>query len=198
MHNNNGSKCSSGTSTKLIKSFYEWESLSTSLQQHIIEAKNSLKDGGLFNMCSSPENALRDLRRKLSSFVWTQTFRVNKTLRSKNVHSLYLFRYFIFDLCESLAQGRHSHSTPISAYRGTILHRDKVEQLHVGALVSTNSFLSSSRFPEVALSFISSDQGVDTQTNRNRNNPEQFVLFKIDIDINQSHDVVVADISNES
>lgn len=75
MHNNNGSKCSSGTSTKLIKSFYEWESLSTSLQQHIIEAKNGLKDAGLFNMCSSPENALRDLRRELGSFVWTQTFR---------------------------------------------------------------------------------------------------------------------------
>ncbi|CAF3441770.1 unnamed protein product [Rotaria sp. Silwood1] len=123
---------------------------------------------------------------------------VNKTLRSENVHALYLFRYFIFDLCESLAKARYSNSTSISVYRGTILCRDEIEQLHVGSLVSTNGFLSSSRFLEVALAFISSAEGVDMQINRNCNNSEQFVLFKIDIDINQSPDVVVADISSES
>ncbi|CAF4348858.1 unnamed protein product [Rotaria sp. Silwood2] len=258
MYNNNGSKCSNGTDTRLIKSFHEWKSLSTNLQEHVIEVKNSLKDTGLFNICNSPEKALRDLRRELGSFVWTQTFRVllvamphnsleakrqmlrecrkcyngnsfqkkkitefektyracdairwytkpcflstlvNKTLRSENVHALYLFRYFIFDLCESLAKARYSSSTPISVYRGTILHRDEVEQLRVGSLVSTNGFLSSSCFLEVALSFINSDQANDIQINRNRESSEQLVLFKIVIDINQSPDVVVADISSES
>jgi tetratricopeptide (TPR) repeat protein len=123
---------------------------------------------------------------------------VNKTLRSENVHALYIFRYFIFDLCESLAIERYSSLTPISVYRGTILRRDEVEQLRVGSLVSANGFLSSSRYLEVALSFISSDEGFGMSTSRSRNNAQQFVLFKIDIDLNQSPDVVVADISSIS
>jgi len=123
---------------------------------------------------------------------------VNKTLRSENVYALYIFRYFIFDLCESLAMTRYSHSLPILVYRGTIVRRDEVEQLRVGSLVSTNGFLSSSRFLEVALSFISSDTGIGTSSSRSRNDPQQFVLFKIDIDLNLSPDVIVADISGES
>jgi tetratricopeptide (TPR) repeat protein len=123
---------------------------------------------------------------------------VNKTLRSENVYALYIFRYFIFDLCESLAIKRYSSLTPISVYRGTILRRDEVEQLRVGSLVSTNGFLSSSRDLEVALSFISSDEGFGMSTSRSRNDPQQFVLFKIDIDLNQSPDVVGADISDVS
>ncbi|CAF3459124.1 unnamed protein product [Rotaria socialis] len=258
MNKNNGSGCSSETRVKLIKSFYEWKPLSTDLHQHIIAAKSNLKDVGLFSVCSSPETALRDLRRELGSFVWTHTFRVllvamphnsqeakrqmlkecrkfykgnpsqnkkidefektyqasnairwytepcflstlvNKNLRSENVHALYLFRYFIFDLCASLAEARYTHATPISVYRGTILRRDEVEQLRIGSLVSTNGFLSSSRCLEVALSFICSDPGVNMQISRNRNDPEQFSLFKIGIDINLSPDIVVADISNVS
>ncbi|CAF3134554.1 unnamed protein product [Rotaria socialis] len=75
MNKNNGSGCSSETRVKLIKSFYEWKPLSTDLHQHIIAAKSNLKDVGLFSVCSSPETALRDLRRELGSFVWTHTFR---------------------------------------------------------------------------------------------------------------------------
>jgi tetratricopeptide (TPR) repeat protein len=123
---------------------------------------------------------------------------VNKTLRSENVYALYIFRYFIFDLCESLAIARYSHSTPISVYRGTILRRDEVEQLRVGSLVSTNGFLSSSGLLEVALAFISSDKGIGASSSRSRNDLQQFVLFKIDIDLNLSPDVIVADISGES
>jgi tetratricopeptide (TPR) repeat protein len=123
---------------------------------------------------------------------------VNKTLRSENVHALYIFRYFIFDLCESLAIGRYTSLTPISVYRGTILRRDEVEQLRVGSLVSTNGFLSSSRYIEIALSFINFDSESGMATSRNQNDPQQFVLFKIDIDLNQSPDVIVADISGRS
>lgn len=123
---------------------------------------------------------------------------VNKTLRSKNVYALYIFRYFIFDLCECLALIRYSDLTPISVDRGTILGRNEVEQLCVGSLVSTNGFLSSSRYLQIALSFISSNQETDMTNSRSRNDPEQFVLFKIDIDLNLSPDVIVADISLKS
>ena len=123
---------------------------------------------------------------------------VNRSLRSKNVHALYLFRYFIFDLCESLARARYSSLAPICVYRGTILHRNEIEQLHVGSLVSTNGFLSSSRSLRVALSFVSSSQEFGMGANGNRNNLQQCVLFKIDIDLNLSPDIVVADISGES
>jgi len=123
---------------------------------------------------------------------------INKTLRSENVYALYIFRYFIFDLCENLAAARYSSSTPISVYRGTILRREEVEQLRVGSLVSTNGFLSSSRCIDVALSFMSSNQDAHSTNNRSRNDAYQFVLFQIVIDLNQSPDVIVADISNQS
>jgi len=61
--------------SKSIKSFCELEPLFTSLRQLIIDTENSLKDAGLFNMCNSPEKALRNLQRELGSFVWTHTFR---------------------------------------------------------------------------------------------------------------------------
>lgn len=123
---------------------------------------------------------------------------INKTLRSENVYALYIFRYFIFDLCESLAISRYSSLTPISVYRGTILRRDEVEQLRIGSLVSTNGFLSSSRCIDVALLFMSSNEDTHSTNNRSRNDNYQFVLFQIDIDLNQSPNVIVADIMNDS
>lgn len=123
---------------------------------------------------------------------------INKALRSQNINSLYLFRYFVFDLSESLVKARYSQLKPISVYRGTILRREEVEQLRIGSLVSTNDFLSSSHSSEVAISFVCSHQEVDNQSSQSRNDPLQCCLFKIDIDINTTPDVVVADISGES
>lgn len=123
---------------------------------------------------------------------------VNKSLRSQNVYALYIFRYFIFDLCDHLAVRKYSDLTPISVYRGTLLYRDEVEGLKIGSLVSTNGFLSSSRSREVALSFINSHGGTSAWTRRNRTDRQQYVLFQIDIDLSQSPDVIVADISDIS
>ena len=123
---------------------------------------------------------------------------VNRSLRSQNVYALYIFRYFIFDLCDHLALQKYSDFTPISVYRGTILYRDEVEALRNGSFVSTNGFLSCSRYQQIALSFISSHGGTNTWIRRNRTDLQQFVLFKIDIDLSQSPDVIVADISDIS
>ena len=123
---------------------------------------------------------------------------VNKSLRSQNVYALYIFRYFIFDLCNDLELRKYSDLTPISVYRGTILYRDEVEALQTGSLVSTNGFLSSSRYRDVALSFVSLTSGTNTSMNRHRTDFQQFVLFEIDIDLNQCPDVIVADISGIS
>lgn len=75
LNDDNDNKCSYKSGIKLVKNFRERESLVSSLQQVIIEIGHNVKDGGLFNICNSPEKALRDLRQELGSFVWTHTFR---------------------------------------------------------------------------------------------------------------------------
>ena len=71
----NDKSCFHGDGIKHTKSFPEYESLVTEVQQFITDAKDKLKDVGLFTTCNSSEKALRDLGRELGSFVWTHTFR---------------------------------------------------------------------------------------------------------------------------
>lgn len=116
---------------------------------------------------------------------------VNKALRAENVYALYIFRYFIFDLCTRLEAIKYSQATPISLYRGTKLSLEEVQQLRLDSVVATNGFLSSSRDFRVAKMFTGSNE------NQSGSN-EQNVLFQINVDLNVTPDVVVADISKQS
>lgn len=265
---------------KPVKTFATPDLLPTILDQFISDEEQNAKEHGLFVMCNTPQQALKDVRKEMGSFVWSHTFRsehsqiekgredalfvsfvfcvvllmalphnseeakqqlllecrknyfnnrlemnrigefereyradkviywytracfvsnlVNNALRSKNVYALYIFRFFIFDLCEDLRLARYAEAQPMLVYRGTFLHRSELEQLRVDSLVATNGFLSSSKSREVALSFTGFDENTDKSADQDCNSPTQIVLFKIEIDLSLSPDLVVADISSRS
>ncbi|CAF1373548.1 unnamed protein product [Adineta ricciae] len=126
---------------------------------------------------------------------------INRALRTEDNLVLYKFRFFIIDLCtrlEEKALTKVDCTQPLSVYRGSKLRRDEVEKLEVGSLVATNSFFSSSKHLSTAQNFIGIISNVDTSPSRGRHDRYQYVLFKIDIDLHNSPDIVVADVSNES
>ncbi|UJR16869.1 hypothetical protein I4U23_003767 [Adineta vaga] len=126
---------------------------------------------------------------------------INRALRTEDNLMLYKFRFFIVDLCtrlEEKALTKINCTAPFCVYRGSKLRRDEVEKLEVGSLVATNSFFSCSRHLHTAENFIGISSTVDMSPSRGRNERFQYVLFQIDIDLNKSPDVVVADVSNES
>ncbi|CAM4820701.1 unnamed protein product [Rotaria magnacalcarata] len=121
---------------------------------------------------------------------------VNKALRIQDIWALYKFRYFIIDLCYRLEEASNSQSfSSIQVYRGAKINQDELEQLQVGCLIATNSFLSCSSECSVAEMFIATDQNVDRS---HRDKQKQFVLLIIDVDGRSSTKPVMADISHES
>ncbi|CAF1221866.1 unnamed protein product [Didymodactylos carnosus] len=112
---------------------------------------------------------------------------LNKALRSDDITALWTFRYFIRDLCSSLANRKLVVEAPLSLYRGAKLARSELEQLRIGSLVSTNGFLSTSRRCDVAALFAGS--------NVHREDPYQCVMFEVEIQPNVSAEAVFADIS---
>ena len=85
----------------------------------------------------------------------------NKALRTEDIELLYHFRYYIQDLCKRLAseyqifKSQHLDKPIIEVYRGLKLTKDEIEkyQSNIGALISTNGFLSTSRNYNLALEF---------------------------------------------
>ena len=127
---------------------------------------------------------------------------VNKALRSSNILDRYIFRYFVVDLyaeLEKIGMATKSHyTTPFYVYRGANFSRDEVEQLGEGTLVATKGFFSSTLDLEVAKCFISIDPNTGMSPSRGRNEVRQFVLFHIFVDLNQSFEPILADVSNLS
>ncbi|CAF1351791.1 unnamed protein product [Rotaria sordida] len=81
---------------------------------------------------------------------------LNKALRTEDIDLLYLFRFFIIDLCAQLEQESKANSTDIlTLYRGQKIPLEELEKIkaNIGALISTNGFFSTTRDPEVALRF---------------------------------------------
>jgi tetratricopeptide (TPR) repeat protein len=122
---------------------------------------------------------------------------VNKALRTEDITALFIFRYFITDLCASLEAAHHQQITTC-VYRGAILSRDEVEKYRIGNLVATNEFLSSSRDLRVAQTFIGLDPITGRSPSQNRQDQLQFVLFQIDIDPSVLPDIIMADVTDQS
>lgn len=78
---------------------------------------------------------------------------INKALRTEDVRALYVYRYFIVDLCACLTRDfeilRECPTTPIplKLYRGMIQPKREIQRLQesIGQLISMNSFFSTSR-----------------------------------------------------
>ncbi|CAF1152594.1 unnamed protein product [Rotaria sordida] len=127
---------------------------------------------------------------------------VNKALRSEDILGLYTFRYFIADLCTRLEEvatlTRARYTMPFRVYRGARLSKNEVEELRVGTLVATNGYMSSSIHLNVAQLFISIDPTTGMSPSRSRDDKQQFVLFEIDINLTDSSEIIVADVSDYS
>ena len=107
---------------------------------------------------------------------------VNQALRTEDIDALYIFRFYISDLCRQLAHEyskfRREHQTcPIfNLYRGCHLTQEELEKLQdtKGGLISINGFASTSLQRWVAEQFLLRDS-------RRRTNVEK-VLWTIEID----------------
>ena len=82
---------------------------------------------------------------------------LNKAIRTEDIELLYAFRFYIIDLCDALENEskKLKAGSILTLYRGQQIPNDEFEKLrkHVGTLISTNGFLSTSRSIDVALEF---------------------------------------------
>ena len=83
-------------------------------------------------------------------------------------------------------------------YRGSKLSKEEVEQLRIGTLVATNGFFSCSLSLEVAQMFVGIDPITGMSPSEDRQDSQQYVLFEININLIETPDVVVADVSDIS
>jgi tetratricopeptide (TPR) repeat protein len=121
----------------------------------------------------------------------------NKALRTEDIELLFMFRYYIQDLCKRLDIEHKrfiikEQDPPIKTlYRGLKLTPDELTrfQSNVGSLISTNGFLSTTRNYELALQFAlkTSKRSVDVIP----------TLFIIEVDISLD-DIIFADITSLS
>ena len=121
---------------------------------------------------------------------------LNRALRTEDISALYIFRFFIADLCRQLKieherQQKQSNTTPIwTVYRGGHISGEELDNLKetVGSLTSLNGFISTSLEKWVALEFIHRPPS--------KENVENF-LFIIEIDIRSEH-VICVNVENLS
>ena len=134
-----------------------------------------------------------------SSFLHTV---VNEALRTEDPRALYIYRFFIIDLCNRLEEDtvfiRERFRSPFCVYRGSSICRDEVEKLRIGTLVGTNGFFSCSLCVEVAKMFGGVDPISGMSKSRSRVDKRQFILFEIVVDFLQTSELIVADISKYS
>jgi tetratricopeptide (TPR) repeat protein len=125
---------------------------------------------------------------------------VNKALRTEDIEQLFLFRFYIADLClhlrllkqEQQQRFKTLKDTNIIVYRGTQQSLKNLDILrsNIGRIISFNGFLSASCDEHIALIFA----GVHTVPMRNN---LHSLLLEIHIDMSLS-DVIAADVSHLS
>jgi tetratricopeptide (TPR) repeat protein len=107
---------------------------------------------------------------------------INRALRTEDVEALYIFRFYISDLCRQLANEHNTFriqnekSPIIKLYRGCRMHREELKKLQdtKDDLTSMNGFVSTSREKWVANQFL-------LHNSRRRNDVEN-VLWIIETD----------------
>ena len=115
---------------------------------------------------------------------------LNKALRTEDVQLLYIFRFFLIDLCSIIEKRKLRGRGTLKVYRGTKISKDEFKKLNenLGEIISTNGFLSTSKNKEISIEF--------AQRSSKRKDFES-ILFEIHIDFSlQSIECV--DIQNES
>ena len=130
--------------------------------------KNELDVINEFEKNYSPDRALWWYTRE--SFLYRQ---LNKALRTQNIDSMFVFRFFIRDIEKQLKD--HQCTSSIRVYRGQLMSNEELQLLKesIAQLISMNSFLSTTVDRRVALSFLYSSTTSDHV---------QRVLFEIDAD----------------
>ncbi|CAF3820022.1 unnamed protein product [Rotaria sp. Silwood1] len=119
---------------------------------------------------------------------------LNGALRQQNVDLLILFQFFIRDIYEQLKelQKKQSPWPSTRVYRGQLMSKEEIGILMSceGRLISMNSFLSTTRDQNYALTIVESGA----------NNPDELipVLFEIDLDPCLSETKPYADITRKS
>jgi tetratricopeptide (TPR) repeat protein len=114
---------------------------------------------------------------------------LNAALRTQNIHMIFLFRSFIFDIHQQLKKYQANHS--LKVYRSQMISNDELKTLQnsVGQFISINSFFSTSIDKEKALSFLDISDGSDNL---------EKILFEIDADPQVITTKSFADISKHS
>lgn len=146
--------------------------------------KNELDIINEFEKNYSPDRALWWYTRE--SFLYRQ---LNKALRTQNIDSMFVFRFFIRDIEKQLKDQQCPSS--ICVYRGQLMFNEEFQLLKesIGQLISMNSFLSTTIDRRVALSFLYSSTSSDHV---------QRVLFEIEADPQMEGIRAFADITSLS
>ncbi|CAF0899531.1 unnamed protein product [Adineta steineri] len=114
---------------------------------------------------------------------------LNAALRTQNIHMIFLFRSFIYDIYRELQKYQSNH--PLQVYRSQLMSIDELNGLknNIGQFISINSMFSTSKQRTTAL-FLLGD--ITTKTDLER------VLFEIDADPKIVTTKPFADISEHS
>jgi tetratricopeptide (TPR) repeat protein len=144
-----------------------------------------------FEKTYQPEEAVRWYSKE--SFVYQL---INKALRTEDIDQLYIFRFYIGDLSQSLEREHEklllSKEESFTVYRGMKLDIQEFDRLKEkqGKLISTNGYLSTSRSRSAALYFA---------RKRAKRTDVISVLFQIECDPQQlGRSVIFADITKLS
>jgi hypothetical protein len=114
---------------------------------------------------------------------------VNKALRTEDIDGLYLFRFYIIDLCKQLQEESRKNIGTMTIYRGQVMSNEELDRLKhsVDKLVSTNGFFSTTLRKTVAMKFLG----------KIKSDKDQQILFEITADSSVKH-VVFANIEDLS
>ncbi|CAF1019710.1 unnamed protein product [Adineta steineri] len=143
------------------------------------------------------QNNLREFKKDYSPnkvLLWytKETFfykTLNAALRTQNIHLIFLFRAFIYDIYRQLQ--KYQSKKFVRVYRCQLMSNDEINSLkqNIGQFISVNSFFSTSDERSTAL-FLLGD--ITTQIDSER------VLFEIDADPKIVNTKPFADISKHS
>ena len=127
---------------------------------------------------------------------------INEALRTEDPQVLYIYRFYITDLCKRLEEvtllTRIQQKSSFCVYRGATMDRREIEKLRTDMLVATNGFFSSTLCRRVAMMFIGIDPITSTPEYETQIEEHERVLFEIHVDLNQTDGLIVANISVES
>ena len=136
------------------------DKIAATCRSHYINYPNEVSKIDTFARDYRPEHAIEHYTK--DSFLFRL---VGKAFRSEDLNNIHLFHLYIFDLNGELirkrGQIRESEQENVSLYRGKKLHVAVLQKLidNIGALISINGFLSTTRSLHVAKTcFAGADQ----------------------------------------